>query len=173
MLLNSKNIKSIKNTKVTYIKKFTQIFETYDFNKISTLVDDFSLFVQCRAEVTRQEFKDIWQMKNIHDIDSSFFTYLDFFYKTFRYEPEVRDGVDIFFSFVTNTGVSHVDTEDVFLIGLYGKTIYRIIDVKQDYVLKSGDLLYIPKGIRHKAISATPRAVASVGYYGGKKYAKK
>ena len=45
MLLNSKDIKSIKNKKITYVKNFTSIIGTYDFNKISNLVDDYSLNV--------------------------------------------------------------------------------------------------------------------------------
>ena len=89
-------------------------------------------------------------------------------YKIFKYTPETRDGVDLFFSFVTNTGISHVDTEDVFLIGMHGKTIYRITDTNKDYLLEYGDLLHIPKGIRHKSISSTPRIIASIGFYGGK-----
>ena len=81
-----------------------------------------------------------------------------------------NDGVDLFFSFVTNASHSHVDIEDVFLIGLSGKTIYRLIKEKRDYLIEKGDLLYIPKGTAHKAISLTPRIIASVGLLGGKNY---
>mgnify|MGYP003132902626 FL=1 len=166
MLLNNKNINRIKNKKITYVKKFTQNLQNYNFDTLSTLIDDYSLNVVNKGNFV--DFNHTWQVKDVHKVNTDFLIFLDFFSKIFYYTSEARDGVDLFFSFVTNTGVSHVDTEDVFLIGMYGKTIYRITDTKKDYVLEHGDLLHIPKGIRHKSISSTPRIIASVGFYGGK-----
>jgi ribosomal protein L16 Arg81 hydroxylase len=40
----------------------------------------------------------------------------------------------------------------------------------KDYLLEYGDLLHIPKGIRHKSISSTPRIIASVGFFAGKSF---
>tara|TARA_R100001015_G_C4624734_1_gene182979 strand:+ start:1285 stop:1809 length:525 start_codon:yes stop_codon:yes gene_type:complete len=167
MLLNKKNIKNIKNKKITYIKNFTSITDIYDFNKISNLVDNYSLDVSFKPGQV-SHFNSIWQLKDIHKFDNQFFTFMDLFRKIFKYTTDIKDGVDLFFSFITNTGGSHVDEEDVFLIGLHGKTIYRIIETNKDYCLEKGDLLHIPKGNRHKAISATPRSIASVGFFGGK-----
>ena len=167
MLLNKKNIESIRKQKLTYVKNFTTIVDTYDFNKISSLVDDNSLIVENKL-THGLIFNAIWQLTQIDKFDNFFYIQKDFFNKLFKYVPDIKDGVDIFFSFVTNIGKSHVDVEDVFLIGLYGKTTYRIIDNKKDYMIERGDLLYIPKGIKHKSISITPRAIASVGFHGGK-----
>ena len=167
MLLNKKNIKNIKNKKITYIKNFTSITDIYDFNKISNLVDSYSLNVIFKPGQANY-FDSIWQLRDIHKFDNQFFILIDLFRKIFNYTTDIKDGVDLFFSFVTNTGGSHVDEEDVFLIGLHGKTIYRVIETNKDYCLQKGDLLHIPKGNRHKAISATPRSIASVGFYGGK-----
>ena len=167
MLLNKKNIKNIKNKKITYIKNFTSITDIYDFNKISNLVDSYSLNVIFKPGQANY-FNSIWQLRDIHKFDNQFFILIDLFRKIFNYTTDIKDGVDLFFSFVTNTGGSHVDEEDVFLIGLHGKTIYRVIETNKDYCLQKGDLLHIPKGNRHKAISATPRSIASVGFYGGK-----
>jgi ribosomal protein L16 Arg81 hydroxylase len=167
MLLNKKNIESIKKQKVTFIKNFTTILNTYDFNKISSLVDDYSLDVEKKFHYGL-EYNAVWQLKNVDKIDNTFFMYKDFFNKTFKYVPDIKDGVDIFFSFVTNIGTSHVDIEDVFLLGLHGKTTYRMIDTDKDYMIERGDLLYINKGIRHKSMSTTPRSIASIGFYGGK-----
>ena len=164
MLLNKKNIESIKKQKVTFIKNFTSIQETYDFNKISYLVDSYSLNVDYVLQQINC-FNSIWTFKNIDKFDNQFFVLLDFLSKIFEYPYHIENGVDIFFSFVTNTGGSHVDKEDVFLVGLYGKTIYRIIETNKDYCLERGDLLYIPKGIWHKPISATPRSIASIGFF--------
>jgi len=168
MLLNKENLERIKDKKITFVKGFISPTTEYDFNTISKLTDDYSLVVNNKPMDLMSPFKSIWQMKNIHMDKTYFFTFMDFFYKTFKYVPDIKDGVDLFFSFVTNVGVSHVDTEDVFLISLHGISTYRIIETSQDYKLESGDLLFIPKGIRHKAISTTPRIIASVGYYGGR-----
>ena len=168
MLLNKENLDSIKNKKITFVKEFTPPTTNYDYNALSKLVDDYSLVVDSVAWDLKSPFKSIWQMKNIHITQNYFFTFMDFFYKTFIFVSDVRDGVDLFFSFVTNVGASHVDDEDVFLISLHGISTYRITQTNEDYQLKSGDLLFIPKGIRHKAISTTPRIIASAGYYGGR-----
>jgi ribosomal protein L16 Arg81 hydroxylase len=167
MLLNKKNIESIRKQKLTYVKNFTTIFDTYDFNKISSLVDDNSLIVENKLTYGLV-FNATWQLTQVDKFDNFFYVQKDFFHKLFKYVPDTKDGVDIFFSFVTNTGNSHIDLEDVFLIGLHGKTTYRIIDDKKDYMIEKGDLLYIPKGIKHKSLSTTPRVIASVGFYGGK-----
>ena len=53
---------------------------------------------------------------------------------------------------------------------MHGKTIYRMTDTGKDYLLEHGDFLHIPKGIRHKSISSTPRIIASVGFFGGKSF---
>ena len=106
----------------------------------------------------------------VHKVDENLNSYFDFLTKIFKYVRDTRDGVDLFFSFVTNASHSHVDIEDVFLIGLSGKTIYRLIKEKRDYLIEKGDLLYIPKGTAHKEISLTPRIIASVGLLGGKNY---
>ena len=166
MLLNKKDINRIKSKKITYVKNFTQNLQNFNFNTLSTLIDDYSLNVVNKSNFLN--FNATWQVKDVHQTNADFFVFLDFFSKIFKYTAETRDGVDLFFSLVTNTGMSHVDTEDVFLIGMHGKTIYRITDTKKDYTLEHGDLLHIPKGIRHKSISSTPRIIASVGFFGGK-----
>ena len=168
MILNKENYNRITDKKVTFIKGFTHPTAEYDFNKLSQLSNDYSLLVHSFSINPSETvvFKSTWQMRSVHNIENYFFTFFDFFYKTFKYVPSVKDGVDLFFSFVTNVGESHEDNEDVFLIGLHGISTYRIIETNQTYELESGDLLYIPKGIRHNPVSITPRIIASLGYYG-------
>tara|TARA_R100001086_G_scaffold73916_2_gene35625 strand:- start:3346 stop:3891 length:546 start_codon:yes stop_codon:yes gene_type:complete len=181
MRLNSNDVKSIKNKKTTFVKNFTPIFKigksedilptsqiskeesSYDFNFISKMVDECSSSVWTKKD---EGFSSIWQVRHIHSHDPFFFTLFDFFKKTFTYPPEVRDGADLFLSFVTGVGDAHVDAEDVFLIGLLGKTLYRDYHTGNDYIIEKGDLLYIPRGNKHKAISLTPRIIASIGFYG-------
>tara|TARA_R100001086_G_scaffold248283_1_gene184836 strand:+ start:464 stop:991 length:528 start_codon:yes stop_codon:yes gene_type:complete len=172
MLLDKENIQRINDKKVTYVKKFAKITNTYDFNKISELADTYSeadgikILNQTIGQV--DIFYSIWQLKFVDRIDQFLFTFRDFFQKTFNYTPEARDGVDLFFSFISVIGKPHMDEEDIFLIGLMGRTIYRITDTQEDFELQSGDLLYVPKLTRHKALSMTPRVIASVGFRGGK-----
>ena len=171
MLLDAQKIQLINDKKVTYVKKFTKIKDAYDFNKISEFVDNYSsadgIQIDCKPGQINV-FNSIWQLKFVDRVDQVLFTFRDFFQKTFRYTPEARDGVDLFFSFASVGGDAHMDEEDVFLIGLKGRTIYRMMVTKEEYELESGDLLYVPKGTRHKAISMTPRVIASVGFRGGK-----
>lgn len=169
MLLDTKTVDSIKKQKVTFVKNFTHISDNYDFNKISKLVDDNYLQVDSKPGQVNH-FSSIWQLYCVHKVDETLNSYFDFLTKIFKYVRDARDGVDLFFSFVTNASHSHVDIEDVFLIGLSGKTIYRLIKEERDYIIEKGDLLYIPKGTAHKAISLTPRIIASVGLLGGKNY---
>ena len=169
MLLDTKTEDLIKKQKVTFVKNFTHIPDNYDFNKISKLVDDNYLQVDNKPGQANH-FSSIWQLYCVHKVDENLNSYFDFLTKIFKYVRDTRDGVDLFFSFVTNASHSHVDIEDVFLIGLSGKTIYRLIKEKRDYLIEKGDLLYIPKGTAHKAISLTPRIIASVGLLGGKNY---
>jgi mannose-6-phosphate isomerase-like protein (cupin superfamily) len=184
MRLNSDNIKSIKNKETTFIKNFTPIFKIgksedivptsqvsteegeYDFNFIAKHVDECSSVAFTKQP--EKAFNSVWQVRNVHSHEPFFFTFFDFFQKTFKYTPEIRDGVDLFLSFVTGIGDAHIDVEDVFLIGLLGKTIYRDYKTHKDYQIEKGDLLYVPRGNKHKAISLTPRIIASVGFYGGK-----
>ena len=60
-----------------------------------------------------------------------------------------------------------MDEEDVFILGLKGKTIYRIYGVEnKDYEINKGDLIFIPKNIKHKVMAINPRIIASIGFYG-------
>jgi ribosomal protein L16 Arg81 hydroxylase len=163
MILNSKNIESIKNRQVTFVKGFS-VDELYDMNKLTTFIDNYSMDVLCLAQ-HENFFRQVLQIKYINEFDDNVAVMKDFLQKTFKYRFNAENGVDIFFSLVANTGSSHVDKEDVFLIGSYGKTTYRMIPEGIDYQIKKGDLLYIPRGIRHRSFSNTPRAVISIGFF--------
>ena len=64
-------------------------------------------------------------------------------------------------------GRSHIDEEDVFIIGLKGNVIYRVFDIQnKDYSIEEGDMIFIPKGLKHKVIGISPRIIASIGLYG-------
>ena len=163
MILNSNNHKSILNRKITFIKNFVTD-DLYDMNKLTTFIDDYSIDILCLAQ-HEKFYRQILQIRNINNFDSNAAVIQDFLQKTFKYKDHDENGVDIFFSLVANTGSSHVDREDVFLLGSHGKTTYRIIPDAIDYQITKGDLLYIPRGVRHRSFSNTPRAVISIGFF--------
>jgi|TARA_R100000656_G_C3900061_1_gene118562 hypothetical protein len=167
MKLNSSNIKSILNKKPTFIKNFTSLHEEYDFNFMAKFLDDNPIIIHNKQG--NCAYPVIWQARHAQNYNSSFFTFLDFFRKTFKYTSDVQDGADLFLSFVTGTdGGPHKDDEDVFLIGLYGKTMYQDIPTDKHYIIEKGDLLFFPRQRSHRALSLTPRVILSVGFYGGK-----
>ena len=100
MLLDTKTVDSIKKQKVTFVKNFTHIPDNYDFNKISKLVDDNYLQVDNKPGQANH-FSSIWQLYCVHKVDENLNSYFDFLTKIFKYVRDTRDGVDLFFSFVT------------------------------------------------------------------------
>jgi hypothetical protein len=168
MLLKPNHIKSILEKKPTFIKGFTILQEKYDFNFLSNFIDSNSINVGFFSNSIKPGFETIWQAKNTHAHNKEFYVFFDFFKKTFKYVQDMKDGVDLFFSFTAQIGLAHKDEEDVFLLGLEGSTLYRDTDTKKDYVINKGDLLFFPKQRQHKSISLTPRIILSVGFHGGK-----
>jgi hypothetical protein len=166
MKLNATSIESIKNKKPTFIKNFTTLDQLYDFNFLIKFLNDNPVVVYNKQ--TSPSYSVIWQARHTHQYNSFFFTFLDFFRKTFKYTTDMNDGVDLFFSLVTLSGEAHVDSEDVFLLGLHGKTIYQDIITEKNYTIEEGDLLFFPRQRSHRAISLSPRIVLSVGFFGGK-----
>ena len=113
--------------------------------------------------------KDAYQMLKINNFLPEFNVFFDFITKLFKYERHAEDAVDLFFSFVSKVGAAHRDTEDVFIIGLKGKVIYRVFDTETvDYKINKGDMMFIPKGLKHKVLAITPRIIASIGFFGKK-----
>ena len=52
-------------------------------------------------------------------------------------------------------------------MGLKGKVIYKIFDTDvTEYIIEKGDMIFIPRGIKHKVIGITPRIVAAAGFFG-------
>ena len=172
MLIKQPELVSIKENKITLIKNFFELERKYDFNLLSQLMEENKLKV---IEKTNIGFlKDVFQMCDIRNCLPEFKIFFDFLSKLFKYQTNLEllkqgyaDEVDIFFSFVSQVGYPHVDEEDIFILGLKGKTIYRVFsNINEDYVIEEGDMIFIPKGLKHKVIGLTPRIIASIGFYG-------
>jgi len=165
VLIKEKEINSIKENKVTLISNFTILKNNYDFNFISKILEENEIHTIPKPGFGN--LKDIFQALRVDLSIKEFLIYLDFLKKLFKYRPSEKDGVDLFFSLVSQVGVSHIDPEDVFILGLKGKTIYKVFGTETiDYIVNENDLIFIPKGIKHKVIGITPRIIASIGLFG-------
>ncbi len=166
MLLKKEQIESIQNREVTYIKNFALLEREYDFNLISEILEEEDYRVVTNTNVG--SLRDIYKMLNVTNYLQEFRIFFDFLLKTFKFNIDSRNGVELYFNFATQVGSLHDDCENVFIIGLKGKTVYRIYGTNNiDYEINKGDMIYIPPGIRHKVIAMTPRIIASIGFFNG------
>ena len=164
MLLNKKQIESIRNKKVTHVKNFASLDREYDFNLIAQFLEERNDDVLIKTGIGK--LRDVYQMMKVTNFLPEFKTFYDFLLKTFKFKPDPRDAVELFFSFATQSGPAHADIETVFIIGLKGKVIYRIFEDKiSDYEINKGDMIFIPRIIKHKVVGITPRIIASVGFF--------
>ena len=164
MLLNKEQVEKIKERKVTYVKDFVFLERNYDFNLLSNLMEENECIINQKSNIGN--LKDVFQILKVSNTLKEFKTFFDFLSKLFKYKRDSRDEVDLFFSFVSQVGNTHVDIEDVFIIGLKGTTIYRVFDkINIDYEINKGDMIFIPYGTKHKVIGITPRIIASIGFF--------
>lgn len=165
MLINKDQVNLIKENKICFIKNFVSLEKIYDYNFIGNLLEENNLKIV--SKTSNGNLKDILQILKVSNSIKEFKTFFDFLSKIFKYERDQKDEVDLFFSFVSQVGETHIDQEDVFIIGLKGTTIYRFFDIENvDYYVEKGDMIFIPKGLKHKAIGLNPRIIASIGFYG-------
>ncbi len=166
MLLKKEQIESIQNREVTYIKNFALLEREYDFNLISKILEEQDNRVLTKTNIG--SLRDVYQMLNVTNYLQEFRIFFDFLLKTFKFNTDSRNGVELYFNFAAQVGAVHDDIENVFIIGLKGKTVYRVYDTNNiDYEINKGDMIFIPPGIRHKVIAMTPRIIASIGFYNG------
>ena len=162
------NVETIKNNKVTFVKNFSDIEDKYDFNFLVSLIESVGTPVDFKDN-DNSFFKKVFQIKKLKGYVKDFNFIQDFLQKFFKYYPDDRDNCDIFFSFQSTSGLSHLDIEDVFIVGLEGEVMNKTFgEVLNYYTIHKGDMIYIPKGVQHKVIGLSPRVTLSVGFYGRK-----
>jgi quercetin dioxygenase-like cupin family protein len=106
--------------------------------------------------------ESVFKIKNIEN-DYFFNEIFNLLNSTYNRNKKKSD-MDIFFSFVSGgKSITHKDEYDVFILGLYGRTIYRVEE--KEFFVEPGDLISIPKNKLHKAIGITPRICLSYGVY--------
>jgi hypothetical protein len=147
----------------TLIKNYFFFEKKIDFDFISNLLDRNNFETTFSSNWMQNSiFESVFKIKGV---ESDLF-FKDIFYllnKNYNKENKKSD-LFIFFSMVSgNKGTSHRDDYDVVIIGLYGKTFYKIEN--EYFMLEPNDLLIIPKNKLHKAIGLTPRICLSYGIY--------
>ena len=164
MLFNKDNFKSIKNGNLTHIPNFTPIEETIDFNLLAELYDEYRPVSKILPKrfYPDEILSSPFLLKNIHE-HPFFNVYFNFFNKQFNSSDNIVSELDIFFSFASGAGGVHADREDVHIVGLKGKTIYRCWETNNinEYTISQGDYIFIPKGTKHSSITVTPRMIMS------------
>lgn len=147
----------------TLIKNFCSFEEPIDFNFLSNLLDRNNFETQFSSNwVNNYIFESVFKMQNVEK--DNFFKEIFNLLNTNYNKENKKSDLFIFFSLVSgNKSITHRDNYDVFIIGLYGKTIYKVEN--EYFTLEPNDLLTIPKNQLHKAIGLTPRISLSYGIY--------
>ena len=151
-----------ENNKI-FVKKFFNFKESFDFNTISNLLDNnnFKSIISSNWLDTFV-FESVFQIINVEkDI------YFSKIFETLNEKCNKKNkktDLSLFFSLVSgNKSISHKDNYDVYIIGMYGQTLYKVNDTQ--FIVEKGDILYISKNSLHKAIGITPRICLSYGVY--------
>ncbi len=166
LALTNELIEKINDGKeVVYIPKFTEIKQDTDFNFLADVLERHELGSEYKNPEFRPHFpggvlSGQIQVRKVEK-DLFFETYFKIFNEHFNKEKKYSD-IHLHLSFMALSGASHRDWEHVFIMGLYGHTIYRVYGDK-DYHIQKGDFIYIPPNKCHKAIAMGPRIIMSMG----------
>jgi hypothetical protein len=100
---------------------------------------------------------DLKNVKNVKDIKKNIIKSNDTKYNCSSHAY-------ISFSSKSKTFGKHKDTSDVWFWQCIGETMWKIYDDStHEYILKSGDLIYIPHGMYHHTTPISPRVGISFG----------
>jgi hypothetical protein len=149
------------NLKNIYHQKKFIFKEDIDFNTISKILDsnEYDSYLSSfwlNFKVLSSTFQ-IKKTQNYPFINNIF----NILNKEFN-PKNLKSDMDIFFSFQTGArSIIHTDNYDVYIVGCYGRTLYKIGN--EEFIVSPGDLLYIPNNIRHVAIGLDPRIILSFG----------
>lgn len=149
-------------TNTSYIQeKFLTFTKIIDFNFLSKIIDRNNLSAEISSNYINLYIMDsVFKIKDVQE-DIFFLNIFEHFNNTFN-NKKIKKNFYIFFSLKTGgKSITHRDPYDVYILGLYGKTLYKVED--KEYCVNVGDLLYIPKNYLHTAIGLTPRIILSYG----------
>ena len=173
MRLDKDQIQSIKDRKLTYVKNFTVFDPKFDLNYLGEFIHRYGNVSTMWRNVPDDAYQpqlsyqlnENFTLRNLED-RSYFQPYIHFLNNIFLL-PTASQPTNCYahISFSSLSGLPHYDTEDVFIIGMYGTTIIQTLPEKENFFIEEGDLIFIPIFKEHKGIPLTPRIVMSVGMY--------
>jgi len=178
MLLNQQQIKDIKERKVTYVKNFISFGgehepKVFDFNVLADHLHTYDNTSTMWRNVPEDLYAPqtnyiLYENFSVRGLENRefFYPYVSFLDSIFKQTPNQKP-TDCFMHIAFNSyaGPAHYDNEDVFITGLYGRTVIQTLPDKTDYILETGDMIFLPVYQKHKGISLTPRIVMSMGMY--------
>tara|TARA_R110000803_G_scaffold125415_1_gene193093 strand:+ start:568 stop:1026 length:459 start_codon:yes stop_codon:yes gene_type:complete len=144
---------------MSFKKKFINFEEPINFNTISNICSSGNY----ESRVTNRWNSDyilesIFQIKGIQNILGFKNLFIDLNNK-FN-EKKLKSDLDIFFSLVPGSrSNTHRDNYNVYIIGVYGRTLYKIEN--KEFIVNEGDLLHIKPNQLHTAIGLDPRIIVS------------
>jgi len=149
-------------------KKVIKFKEPIDFNYISNMLNsgNFESMPSSRW-LTRYIFDSVFEIKNIqkHEPLKDLFQFLGQNFNT----KKLKQDLNFYISYVSGCkSNTHRDLYDVWIIGCLGRTLYRVEG--REYIVASGDILFIPEGHLHVAIGLEPRITLSFATFKKKSY---
>lgn len=143
-----------------------KFFSPFDFNEFSKLIDrnNYTTFLNGNWSPD-YIFDNAVSIKNVEN-DPWFVPFYKYLNDSLNKKSinNQKPDIHLFANFSSGgKSVSHTDAHDVYIIGLYGRTLYR--NEQQEIFVGPGDVLQIKGGEEHRAIGITPRIVASYSYY--------
>ena len=148
---------------MSLIKNFINFEKDFDFNYLSTILNRNSL--KSLYQNTFNLEKVLNHTVKIVDVQKDFYFHDLYEMFNFKYNTKkVKNNFTLFASFSFGCATEpHTDLEDVYILGLFGKTFYVLED--NEYIVEKGDLLKIEALKNHYAVSLSPRIVLSYGIW--------
>ena len=143
------------------LKDKIEFKQAVDFNTVSILLDTGN-FKSSHSSQWLNDYasNSVFQITGVHT-HSMFQNIFKYCQDTFN--PD-NISADLGLFYCMQSGMKsniHRDDYDVYIIGAFGRTLYKIED--KEYIVGVGDILHIPKGHLHVAIGLDPRIVISYG----------
>lgn len=144
-------------------KNFLKLQNNFDFNFLSTMVDSNNFITKISSNCHHDLILEtVFKIQNVEK-ENYFKELFNYFNEKLNINKKKSD-LYIFFSLMSGTSsITHRDNYDVYILGLFGKTLIKIEN--NEFIVEPGDLLYIEKNKLHKAIGITPRITLSYGIY--------
>ena len=148
---------------IDFEKNIIDFKRDIDFNYISELLDDNNYESQFSSDWHGSfVLKSVFKINNIQN-NNDFKPFYDYCEENFN-KNKKKSNLIMFFSLKSGgSSITHKDKEDVYIVGVKGKTWYKVNN--KEYMVEKGDLLKIPAKTIHTGIGLTPRIILSYGVY--------